>query len=126
MLHGYVECHCSHLTNFAVLLGAKIPEKGTAHQLVLKLISYIGIGISLAGTLFTLISYIIFPYVYLDLNEYVPCMISNTSQFVVFAILQRVTLYLATCLCQFLGSENYSLCKVITICKILKYLEFVN
>ena len=60
-----------------MLLGAKTPKEDTAHQLALTLISYIGVGISLAGTFFTLISYIIFPYVYLDLNEYVACMICS-------------------------------------------------
>ena len=77
---GKAICYCDHLTNFAVLLGAKTPKENTANQIALTLISYIGVGISLAGSLFTLISYVIFPYVYLDLNEYVGCTICSMYQ----------------------------------------------
>eukprot|EP00794_Sanderia_malayensis_P014278 gene14278-15765_t len=59
--NGYTTCHCDHLTNFAVLLGAQEPVKGSIHAKALSIVSYIGVAISLAGVLFTLLSYSIFP-----------------------------------------------------------------
>ncbi|XP_052240341.1 adhesion G-protein coupled receptor G6-like isoform X2 [Dreissena polymorpha] len=58
----YTECHCDHLTNFALLMdvydvGGELSE---SNKLALRIISIVGCGLSLAGALLTLIIYAIF------------------------------------------------------------------
>ena len=50
-------CHCNHMTNFALIFGAKEPtEEG--HRLTLSALTYFGCGFSLMGAFITLIAYI--------------------------------------------------------------------
>jgi len=56
---GNYECHSTHLTNFAMLFNARKPIK--SDQDALTIITYVGLGISMAGAVLTLLTYIIFP-----------------------------------------------------------------
>ncbi|XP_078493252.1 uncharacterized protein LOC101242091 [Ciona intestinalis] len=55
-------CHCSHLTNFAVLLDVYNQNRNLdpTHELILRILTYIGCGLSVTGLLITLLSYIMF------------------------------------------------------------------
>ncbi|XP_034017799.1 uncharacterized threonine-rich GPI-anchored glycoprotein PJ4664.02-like [Thalassophryne amazonica] len=51
-IDNIITCNCSHLTSFSVLMGTGIPE---SLRLILDIITYIGVGISLASLLICLI-----------------------------------------------------------------------
>nr|CAB3263079.1 uncharacterized protein LOC101242091 [Phallusia mammillata] len=55
-------CECDHLTNFAVLLDIYNAQDmiGDPHVLALRILTYIGCGISILGLSLTLISYVLF------------------------------------------------------------------
>ncbi|KAH3724833.1 hypothetical protein DPMN_050660 [Dreissena polymorpha] len=58
----YTECHCDHLTNFALLMdvydvGGELSE---SNKLALRIVSIVGCGLSLTGALLTLLIYAIF------------------------------------------------------------------
>jgi hypothetical protein len=58
-----IVCKCSHLTNFAVLVdvhGTAGSSLSSANQLALELITYIGLGVSVAGMVVTLFTYLVF------------------------------------------------------------------
>ena len=54
-----ITCQFNHLTNFAILFHAE--DIDATHDKFLSIVTYIGVSLSLAGALFTLLSHIIFP-----------------------------------------------------------------
>ena len=54
-----ITCQFYHLTNFAILFYAE--DIDATHDKFLSIVTYIGVSLSLAGTLLTLLSHIIFP-----------------------------------------------------------------
>ena len=56
------ECHSNHLTNFAVLFNAEDVSGKDAE--ILSVITYVGLGLNMAGAVLTLLTYIIFPWVF--------------------------------------------------------------
>ena len=54
-----ITCKWNHLTNFALLFHAE--DIDATHDKVLSIVTYIGVSLSLAGALFTLLIHIIFP-----------------------------------------------------------------
>ena len=63
-LVGTVRCECTHLTNFALM--PDINQSGT-NPLPLKIIIWIGCGISLFGLVVTILTYSVFRYVSLGM-----------------------------------------------------------
>ena len=63
-LVGTVRCECTHLTNFALM--PDINQSGT-NPLSLKIIIWIGCGISLFGLVVTILTYSVFRYVSLGM-----------------------------------------------------------
>ncbi|CAB4013760.1 adhesion G- coupled receptor G7-like [Paramuricea clavata] len=58
---GIVTCHCSHLTNFAILMDVYIKDRiDDDHEKALSIISYIGCSISLGGLVLTIITIVLF------------------------------------------------------------------
>ncbi|XP_078355587.1 adhesion G-protein coupled receptor G6-like [Oculina patagonica] len=61
---GRVQCHCDHMTNFAVLFSAGGPkthgDNDNKHAMALSIISYVGCAISLVGLTLTLMTYALF------------------------------------------------------------------
>ncbi|CAB4035459.1 plexin-B2-like isoform X1 [Paramuricea clavata] len=55
-----VTCHCTHLTNFAILMDVHIDDRDETHDKVLSVISYIGCAISLFGLVLTIFTMLIF------------------------------------------------------------------
>uniref|UniRef100_H2YNE2 G-protein coupled receptors family 2 profile 2 domain-containing protein n=1 Tax=Ciona savignyi TaxID=51511 RepID=H2YNE2_CIOSA len=55
-------CNCSHLTNFAVLLDVYGGNRviSPLHEFILRVLTYVGCGLSIAGLFITLLSYVIF------------------------------------------------------------------
>lgn len=53
------ECHTNHLTNFAILFNAG--DVGETDAEILSVITYVGLGLNMAGAVLTLLTYIIFP-----------------------------------------------------------------
>ncbi|XP_034018009.1 adhesion G protein-coupled receptor F5-like isoform X2 [Thalassophryne amazonica] len=51
-IDNIITCNCSHLTSFSILMATSIPE---SLRLILDIITYIGVGISLASLLICLI-----------------------------------------------------------------------
>ncbi|CAB3995765.1 adhesion G- coupled receptor G7-like, partial [Paramuricea clavata] len=61
MKDGIVTCHCSHLTNFAILMDVYIKDRiDDDHEKALSIISYIGCAISLGGLVLTIITILLF------------------------------------------------------------------
>ena len=59
----HIECLCQHLTNFAVLtdVGGGEASISAANALALELITYIGCGVSIAGMVITIFTFLLFP-----------------------------------------------------------------
>ncbi|XP_057312510.1 uncharacterized protein LOC130654023 isoform X2 [Hydractinia symbiolongicarpus] len=53
----FITCECTHLTNFAILLD---PSQTWSNPIELQIITWIGCGLSLAGLLLTLITFLAF------------------------------------------------------------------
>lgn len=53
------ECHSNHLTNFALLFNAG--DVSETNSEILSAITYVGLGLNMAGAVLTLLTYIIFP-----------------------------------------------------------------
>ena len=54
---GSVRCECTHLTNFALMLDI---DQNDSKPLSLKIITWIGCGISLFGLVVTILTYSVF------------------------------------------------------------------
>ena len=63
-LDGTVRCECTHLTNSALMLDV---DQSGSNPLSLKIITWIGCGISLVGLLITVITYSVFRCVVLGM-----------------------------------------------------------
>ena len=58
---GTVRCECTHLTNFALMLDV---DQSGSNPLSLKIITWIGCGISLFGLVITILTYSVFRCVF--------------------------------------------------------------
>ncbi|KAM7445445.1 hypothetical protein ABFA07_006051 [Porites harrisoni] len=56
----HTACACDHLTNFAVLMGSEEVSLSEANQFALMLITYVGCGLSLLGSVAAIASLILF------------------------------------------------------------------
>ena len=61
---GTVKCECTHLTNFALMLDV---DQSGSDPLSLKIITWIGCGISLLGLVITILTYSVFRCVFLGM-----------------------------------------------------------
>ncbi|KAM4578211.1 adhesion G protein-coupled receptor D2 isoform 2-T2 [Fundulus diaphanus] len=56
--YGYTVCYCNHTTNFALLLQVYETQRSLENEKALKVLTFIGCGVSLCGLLFTFILFI--------------------------------------------------------------------
>lgn len=58
---GFITCECNHLTNFALLLDVSQTRQ---KSLALSVVTWIGCGISMAGLMLTIMTYLHLTYAY--------------------------------------------------------------
>jgi len=66
---GHTECHCDHMTNYAVLMGTTKQVLCAKDEHILSVLTYVGCSFSIVGVFLTAITFLSLPVIKCDITK---------------------------------------------------------